>query len=567
MGLATKLDAARLERLLEVGQALVSELDTEPVLRRVLEAARELTGARYAALGVLDEPKRELERFLTSGVDASTHAAIGELPRGRGVLGELIADPRPLRLARVGSHPRSYGFPPDHPRMDTFLGVPVLIRGEAFGNLYLTEKEGGDFDDADEQTLVLLAGWAAIAIENARIYDSLRAQRDELERAASGLEATTAIGRAIGGETDLGRVLELIAKRGRALVDARGLVIALADGDEIEVAVTAGEFDADPLGARMPVHGSVEGEVMTSARPERLHDVSRRVRFGLGEHGVRAAAGLLVPLVFRGRALGVLAAFDRLVGGPEFSEEDERLLAAFAGSAATAVATAKSVAHERLAQALESSEQERRRWARELHDETLQGLGGLRILLTGALRAVSRTQLEDGVHEVLRHIDTEIGNLSALIDDLRPPALDEISLAAALEGLAERVRATHGLEVELRIHLSADRLAPQVESTVYRIVQEALTNVGKHADAERVTVDVGGEARTVAICVADDGRGFDVATRTDGRGLTGMRERVELVGGELAVESSSGRGTALRARVPATPSLPLSSQVTPRVGG
>src|SRR4051812_44877935 len=181
------LDHARLERLLDAGRGLLSDLDLGRILDRLLELARELTGAQYAALGILDERRTELEQFLTTGIDEETHRAIGDLPRGRGILGLLIEEPRPLRLHDVGAHPKSYGFPRGHPPMNTFLGVPVVIRGEAWGNLYLTEKEGGaDFDEADEASVVVLADWAAIAIEHARLYGAVDARRQELERAVRG---------------------------------------------------------------------------------------------------------------------------------------------------------------------------------------------------------------------------------------------------------------------------------------------------------------------------------------------------------------------------------------------
>jgi len=235
-------DAQRRERLLAAGQALVSELELDTVLEHLLAIARQLTGARYAALGVLNDGRTALSDFITSGMDEVMHRAIGDLPQGRGVLGLLIEDPKPLRLSDVTSHPRSYGFPPGHPEMMSFLGVPVAVRGEAWGNLYLTEKDGGDFDEADEETAVTLAGWAAIAIENARLYEGADRRRVELERANRGLEATIAIARAVGDETRIERVLELIAKRGRALVSARGVLIALRDGEDLVVAATAGEF-------------------------------------------------------------------------------------------------------------------------------------------------------------------------------------------------------------------------------------------------------------------------------------------------------------------------------------
>ena len=198
------------------------------MLARVLDAACELTGARYAALGVVDEAGAELERFVTRGVGPDAEQAIGDRPRGHGVLGVLIQDPRPLRVASLDEHPASYGFPAGHPPMETFLGVPVLMRGQVWGNLYLTEKAAGaEFDQADEDAAVALARWAAIAIANARLYRDAEQRRGELERAVQGLEATQAIAQAVGADTDLDRVLGLIVKRGRDLVDARSVVILL----------------------------------------------------------------------------------------------------------------------------------------------------------------------------------------------------------------------------------------------------------------------------------------------------------------------------------------------------
>ena len=244
-------------RLVDVGRSLVTVLDPEAVFERLLEVARELTGARYAAIGVLDERRERLERFLTVGIDEETHRAIGDLPRGRGVLGVLISDPRPLRLADVGMHPQSYGFPLAHPPMKTFLGVPIVIDGEAWGNLYLTEKDDGEFTDDDEEAVVVLADWAAIAIANARLYRTVRERRDELERTMRGLETTTEISRALGGVTDLERVLELVVKRSRALIDARAAEIALLDGDEFVIAAVAGEGVDGFKGTRMPIADSL----------------------------------------------------------------------------------------------------------------------------------------------------------------------------------------------------------------------------------------------------------------------------------------------------------------------
>ena len=238
--------------LLEVAGNVLGDLDLEVVIDRVLESASELTGARYAALGVLDASRMELERFITLGVGEAARAEIGVLPRGRGVLGELILNPVPLRLSEVGEHPHSYGFPLGHPPMHSFLGVPILIGGKPFGSIYLTEKAGGDqFTDADEEAVVTLARFAGVAIDHARRYTGAASRGDELARTVAAFEATTEITRAVGGVTDLEVILELVAKRGRALVGARALVIELVDGSELVVAASAGQVPAGLTGERV----------------------------------------------------------------------------------------------------------------------------------------------------------------------------------------------------------------------------------------------------------------------------------------------------------------------------
>src|SRR4051794_13122588 len=546
-------DYDRLVRLIEVGRSLLSELDLDIVLDRVLETARDLTGARSAALGILDERRRELAQFLTRGVDEETHRAIGDLPRGRGILGLLIEEPYPLRLADLGEHPRSYGFPPGHPPMRGFLGVPILIRGEAWGNLYLTEKADGDFDQDDEDAVVVLADWAAIAIENARLYRTVDARRAELERAVRGFEATATIARAVGGETDLDRVLELIVKRGRALIEARDVVILLREGDELRLVAGAGSLAA-PDGGRVPLGGPPSGAVLRQAHAQRVDGPWGRLGVRLATLGVLDAdAALIVPLVYRGTALGVLVAFDRLTGDIGFSRDDEQLLEAFAASAATAVATAKTVEADRLRKSIEAAEAERRRWARELHDETLQGLGALKVLLSGASRLDEADEMRPAIAGAIEHVTTEIANLRALITELRPAALDQLGLLPALSSLLQRTASTTGLEIESDLELADEdaRLADEIETTVYRLVQEALTNVVKHADAHRVTVRLHEAAGTIDVLVADDGRGLEAgATGGAGFGLVGMRERVELAGGELTVMRGEAGGTVVRARLP-----------------
>ena len=545
-----RLDRERLQRLIDAGRGLMADLDVNLVLDRLLETARELTGARYAALGILDESRRELAQFLTKGIDDETHRAIGDLPRGRGILGLLIADPRPLRLDDVGHHPRSYGFPAHHPPMKTFLGVPVRIRGEAWGNLYLTEKEGGvPFTDADEASVTILADWAGVAIEHARLYEAADQRRDELERAVRGLEATVAIARAVGGETDVARILELIVKRGRALVDARAVLILLRGEDRLTPAAAAGDV----------VHGKGEPKAVTAHqclaaleqhRTVRVENVERELGLLPEQVGVPDAShALVVPMVYRGRAFGLLVAFDRLSGSGAFSAEDQELLQAVAASAATAVATAQTVEAERLGHSLRAAEEERRRWARELHDETLQALAALRMTLRAGAKAGEPDRMREALDEGAEQVTRDIANLRAIITELRPASLDELGLTPALETLLEGIATKHGLELRSAVDLPERRLAAEHETVVYRLVQEALTNVTKHAEASGVAVDVGREDGRLVVTISDNGVGFDPARPAEGFGLAGMRERVELAGGELEIRSDED-GTVVRAALP-----------------
>ena len=546
-----------LRTLIALGNSVLEESELELVFKRVIDAARELTGARYAALGVLDDRRERLDRFLTTGIDDDTREMLGEPPSGHGVLGELIRNPEPLRLPDVGAHPRSYGFPIGHPPMETFLGVPILVGGQAWGNLYLTEKRGGDFTDDDEQAVVMLARYAAIAIDNAHRLEQVSGRRDELERTVAAMRATTEISRALAGETDLDIVLELIAKRGRALVGASALVIELVIGDATRIAAVAGAVDRAIVGRELPLDGTVAGRVLATRRPQRLSDDFNRARFhevGLGHVGLEAGAGLFVPLVFRTETPGVLAALHP-PGAGDFSEEDERLLTSFATSAASAVVTARSVSTEQLLAREAATEDERRRWARELHDETLQGLGAIRLSLAAARRVSEPEAWRAALDDAVAELDTEIANVRAIIADVRPAALDELGAGAAVEALVDRVR-SRGIDVALTIDLdyeagrTSTRHVAELETAVYRICQEAMNNAVKHSGAESLRVDVIEADDFVTIRVADAGQGFDPSERTDGFGLVGMRERVDLLGGRVAIESAPGEGTTLTARLP-----------------
>jgi signal transduction histidine kinase len=543
---------SRIQSLVEAGIALSSELSLDALLQRLVETAAELTGARYAALGVIDAGGRGLERFVTHGVDAETHAAIGDLPRGRGILGVLIRDARPLRLHNIAEDPRSVGFPPNHPAMQTFLGVPILLRGVAYGNLYLAEKSAGaDFTGEDEELVTLLASQAAVAIENARLYESSRAWARRLES----LDEITA---AMVSEIEPSRLLELISRRIRELVDARlaAILLPTADGS-LEVAAADGEHSEDLVGFRVPPDRSKAGRVLqqgASVRVDSLLDdpevdphLTRRVG---------ARAGLWVPLLARGRPIGVLMALDRRQFDPSFSDGDLRLAETFAARAAVAVDLSRRVARETVRRIVEAQELERRRLSAELHDETGQALTSILLRLKTIEEAEGTDELSSAVAELRELVVATLQDVRRLAVELRPKALDDFGLVPALERLTSSFAEQTGIAVELESRLPESRLPSEVETVLYRVVQEALTNVVKHAHAERVSIVLSGRDGAVAAVIEDDGRGFvrerldNELSEGDGLGLVGMRERVALVDGRFTVESAEGAGTTIAVEIP-----------------
>ncbi len=489
----------RLERLLAAGRVLTSGRDLETVLGQILETARQLTGAKYAQFLTVDHDGEELE-------------AIADPPRGGGI------------------------------------GAPIRVRGEAWGSLHLTEKQGAErFDDNDLEAIVVLADWAAVAIGNARLSEEVTAGRHELDRALRTMRTAMEISTAIGGDTDLLHILELIVERARALVDADALLIWLRHGDQLRIAAAAGNADV-PDDAAIPLDGSTAGVALRAGRSLRVEDAQRMLirpaEFGMSQ----ASSTLLVPLVHRGRGLGVLVAFDRLGATASFDADNERALEAFAAGAATAVATARLVEEQRLHDSIAAAESERGRWARELHDETLQGMASLKLALAGALRAKpdqSRLVLQSAVSQ----LEHDIGALRTIIADLRPSALDELGLVPALRTLVTAVAETAGLDTRVSIELGAVRLGPDVETVAYRVAQEALTNVVKHADARTVAIDLRLDAERLRLTVADDGCGVgDV--RAGGYGIVGMRERAALASGKVEITQASAGGTRVTLELP-----------------
>ena len=536
----------RLRILVAAGIALSSELSLDALLQRIVETAAELTGARYAALGVIDKSGQALERFLTTGVDAETHAAIGDLPRGRGILGVLIRETRTLRLHDLTEDPRSVGFPPHHPPMHTFLGVPIVLRGVAYGNLYLTEKAGGeDFSAEDEELTQLLAAQAAVAIENARLYESST-------RWLRQLESLNEIGLALASELELGPLLSLVARRLRELVEARLVLIALPEGEHLRVAAAEGDGGYGVVGMQLEFAASKAGRVLERGRSERVDsvlqdpEIDQSTARRLGVH-----AGLYVPLVVRGRAIGLLIAHDRLEHGPAFADDDLRLAETLAARAAIAVDLSERVSRDAVRRVVEAQELERRRLARELHDETGQALASILLGLKPLERAADTPELRAEVASVRELVVSTLQDVRALAVELRPATLDDFGLVPAVERLAGTVREQSQLRIDLEAQLGDERLPTEVETALYRVVQEALTNIVKHASARHVSVLLGRRDGFVVAVIEDDGSGFDpLRTREDARGLSGMRERMALVGGRLLVESASGAGTTLVAEVP-----------------
>ena len=438
--------------------------------------------------------------------------------------------PEALRGTHVGHRDRYFDAPRTRP-----MGAGL--------DLYARRKDGSEFPcEISLSTVATDQGMMALAA--IRDIGDHRRDRDELRRAVRRLQTATDVAVAVGGETDLQRVLDAIVERGRALVEARALIILLREGDDLSVAATAavaGGLDPGVADLRIGAHEASEQVLLGRFRGANLGDTE-------------SGRALLAPLLFRGNPLGVVVALDRIGEPGRFDDEDQRMLEAFAASAATGVATARSMAEERLQNTIDAAEQERSRWARELHDETLQALAVLRMGLSSALREEAPDALENAGQAAVEQIDDEIVKLRRLSTELRPASLDTIGLEAALQALAEQHE--HGatsMEVDCDFELSRDedaRPTPVLETAVYRLVQEALNNVSKHSMARRADITVRASRGAIEIEVRDDGVGFEPTLVREGFGLVGMRERAALLGGTLDVDSTRGSGTRIRAKIP-----------------
>ncbi len=542
---ALSVTEGRLRALFTAGLAVSSELSLDTLLHRLVDAAAELTGACYAALGVIDANGAELEQFITHGVDDDLRAEIGALPRGRGILGVLIRDAKPLRLHDLTEDARSVGFPPGHPPMHSFLGVPILLRGVAYGNLYLTERQdGGDFTIEDEELVTLLAGQAAVAIENARLYEaSTRWSRQ--------LQSLNEVGNALATETDLDKLLDLIVRRLRELLDARIVALALPLGsDELRFAAVAGAEGL--LGTSISRSGSKSGAVLARRRSERIDSVldDPEVHQEVSRQ-LAARTGMWVPLMGRTEAIGVLEIHDKQGPDPRFSHDDFRLAETFATRAAVAVELSQRVARDAVRRVVQAQETERQRLARELHDETGQALTSILLGLKPLEEALADHPARADLAELRKHVVNALQDVRRLAVELRPAVLDDFGLVPALERLIDSFAEQSEIRVDFHSALGELRLPSEVETTLYRVVQESLTNIVKHADARNVSVSLARRDSTIAAVVEDDGAGFEPrAARAESVGLIGMRERLALLDGRLEVESRPGAGTTVVAEVP-----------------
>jgi signal transduction histidine kinase len=572
--------AQRLRLLVDAGIFFSRELHLEDVLDRIVQTASTVIGARFAALGVINEDGSGLSNFVFTGLSAFDKERIGSLPVGRGLLGAVITEPKPIRLGNLAEDPRSVGFPRNHPPMKSFLGVPIRARDSVYGNLYLTEKEGADeFSEEDERLAVVLAGQAGVAIENARLYGEARRSEAAARRRQQELELVQEVGSAVVAELDPARVLRLIAQRARTLIDADVALIALQDdmGEEFVIRVATGTRAGSLEGMRIPPSGSISGLVLTTLEPLIVDDAQTDPRaYSPVADVARAKSMLSAPLIEGGEGIGVLTLLHADVA--KFDGEDLFVVKSFADLASIALQNARAVSAERdraqleadLAEAqlreamrtqtlqavIRAQEDERQRIARELHDSFGQSLAsillGLKVLDQQKTIEAVRERIAD-VRDVAAAAASDVRRIAF---ELRPTLLDDLGLEAALQRYAHDVEHRSGIGIRVDAGLGDQRLDSEVETVLYRVAQEAMTNAVKYATASQITIALTTSDGEVRLVVSDDGRGFDLSkVEGKGLGLLGMRERSELVGGKLSIRSEEGGGTTVELRVPRTHSI------------
>ena len=529
----------RLQALLQAVVSIGSHLELPTVLYSIAETAAELADARYAALGVLDPTaESRLSEFITVGIDEQTRQTIGDLPHGRGVLGLLIREPRAIRMTNLADHPSSYGFPPGHPPMRTFLGVPIAIQGQAYGNLYLTEKRGGgEFTEADEQVVIALASAAGLAVQNARLYEQAQQRQQWLEATAS-IQA-----RLLGGVAPNDVFADVVASaRELARADVAYLALPLGDGT-LKVAAADGKGASDLQGRAIPEQ-SLAATVMREATVAAVTDArdDARVWPGLLD-AADIGPALYVPLGAAG-AVGTLVVA-RLTGATPFTDDVLRLVDTFAGQAAIAL---------RLGAAAADREQiaifsDRDRIARDLHDLVIQRLFATGMSLQGAVRNIGSAEVAARVQRAVDDLDETIKEIRTSIFALQSPAPNagEGVRSAVLAAVKAAASGPLGFEPQVQFVGPVDTLVPaNVAEQMLAVIREALSNVARHSGATTATITITAEPSAVELVVSDNGVGIatDVATS----GLANLQRRATDLGGEFGF--SAGGGTDVRWRVP-----------------
>ncbi|WP_371494686.1 GAF domain-containing sensor histidine kinase [Kitasatospora sp. NBC_00374] len=549
-GLQSRLDAARgttdrINSLLEAVLAVGRDLDLGQVLQHIVEAAVSLVDAEYGALGVIGEDHR-LSQFIPVGVDQGQIERIGPLPRGHGLLGELIRRPEPLRLTEISEHPSSYGVPEHHPPMHSFLGVPIRVRDKIFGNLYLTEKHGGaEFDAEDEAVVSTLAVAAGVAIDNARLYTRARLRERWL---AASAEVTNLL---LSGSSQQ-EVLDLLIARAAQIAGADLTVVALPVSDDasLEVRVAVG-LDADVhRGLVLPRVGSFVGAAVQTGGLVSTVDVRRDPRITAGPPrwaGLGPAVAVPIGTV-EGGVRGVLM-LARAVGKRVFGPEESGPLAGFAGQAALAMELAERRRDSEQVALLE----ERDRIARDLHDLAIQRLFATGMTLQGATRFIDHPEASDRVLRAIDDLDETVRTIRSSIFGLRAreqgPAAH--GLRARVTGAVDRAAAGLGFAPALRTEGLLDlRVPPPVADEVVAVLEEALSNAVRHARADRVDVELSVDGE-VNLTVTDDGVGLPQAGPRSG--LANLAERAKHLGGSFRAGAGPDGGTRLVWRVPLPP--------------
>jgi signal transduction histidine kinase len=555
--LQARLDAARGTRdrvhsLLEAVLSVGRELDLEQALRSIVEAAAVLVEAEYAALGVIGPDGTRLSEFLTVGVSEEQIARIGPYPEGHGILGELIRHPEPLRLPKLSAHPASYGFPAHHPPMNTFLGVPIRVRDQVFGNLYLTEKRGGaQFDEDDESVLSTLAVAAGVAIDNARLYEESRLR----ER---WLQASAEITHSLMSGSGRAEVLGLIAERAREITSAALAVVAvpMEDTDALMVELAIGREAEAHRGLVVPGNDKLIGQAFASAVPVTNPDVSRADR---GETGVSPEDSAIVPrFTGMGPAVAVpigsgdgvrgVVLLVRAEGQTVFSEKETEPLQGFAAQAAVAMELAERRRDAEQIAVL----QDRDRIARDLHDLAIQRLFATGMTLQSAGRFIEHAEASERVLRAVGDLDETIKIIRSTIFGLR--SRDDGAAGAGLR--ARVVRAVGeaapvlGFAPSVRMEGLLDTDVPkEIADHVVAVLSESLTNIARHARADRADVGLETDGRELRLAVSDNGVGIPPGGRRSG--LRNMGERAQQLGGTLELSSpADGGGTTLTWQVP-----------------